>query len=221
MTRIEIKNRFRQENPDMTANVISNTILDSWCEAGDKEICARLRLIKSSTSFSSVVGTDTYNLMTRITNFYDIDEYPGGGVIYDDRRLTMKTIAQFDEERTNWRTASNGTPYDYARYNQNIILGRKPVSVKTIQVYAILLSDDFDDDNILPFNEYTYLEPFHYSLVLYLTMRAKGKVGKDEDAKKAREEYEEYLKWMKQEVNRGTHGEISFRPPHKGTTWRR
>ncbi len=221
MTRQEIQERFRQENPEITDRVITDSVLDSWCLVGDKEICAKARLIKAVEAITSVTGADTINLTNEISNFYDIDELPGGGVCYNNKRLRMVTMAQLDSERPNWRTADNGTPKDYFRFNNEITFNCPASSAVTVHIYSILLSNDFDDDNILPFNQYTYLEPFHYSLVLYLTMRAKFKIGKPDEQVNAMAEYENYIKWMKTEIQRGTYAEIQMRPPGQSSAFRR
>lgn len=214
MTREEIINRFRQENPEITDRVITDTVLNSWCLVGDKEICTRNRLLKSEGTFTSVSGTRQYDLTQEISNFYDIDDLPGGGVIYANDPLTYTTIAELDQTRPNWRSESNGTPKYYYRRNQYLYFNKAPSSgtTGTVRVYVILISDDFDDDSKLPFNQLTFLEPFHYSLVLYLTMRAKGKVGKPQEKQVSMQEYNDYLRWMKREVDRGTFHTIQFKP---------
>jgi len=214
MNRKEIIARFREENPEITKSVASDSVLESWAEVGDKEICARVRLVKGQKTFSSAVGIDAYNLSVKIPKFYDIDEYPGGGVAYDNDRLRLETVASLDERRENWRDASNGTPFDYYRRGPDVVLGRKPDAIKDIEIYTVLVSDDFDDDSKLPFNQLSYLEPFHYSLVLYLKMRVfMGKVKKKDPAAMAKLEYEDYVKWMKNEVDRGIYTAIQIRPP--------
>lgn len=213
MTKQEVQDRFRQENPEATDRVITNTVLDNWCQVADKEICARTRLIKWVEDITTIANEDTYNLTNEITNFYDIDELPGGGVVYNNKRLRMKTIAQLDQETPSWRTADSGTPNRYFRFNNMIVFDRPGATAVTLKIYAVLISNDFNDDNKLPFNEYTHLEPFHYSLVLYLTMRAKFKIGKPNEQMAAMAEYENYVKWMKTEIQRGTYSEIQLKSP--------
>ena len=45
MTRAEIIDNFRTENPDITDRVITDALLDVWCKQGDKTICAITRCI--------------------------------------------------------------------------------------------------------------------------------------------------------------------------------
>lgn len=212
MTREEIKAKFREEMPEATDRVITNDVLNTWCIAGNLEVACMARLIKGETTFSSVIGQRGYDLTSQISNFYDIDDLPGGGVIYDSKALDLTTIAQLDIDRPSWRTEGNGTPKEYWRRNNYLYFDQKPQSIKNIIVYTVLKPDSFDDDNKTPFNQYTHLESFHDSILYYLIKRAKAKIGKGDEAKLAREEYSGYVNWMKQEVNRGIYDTIEFRP---------
>jgi len=214
MNRGEIITRFRGENPEITTNVASDTTLQSWCEVGNAEIARKARLIKGDTTFSAIVGVSQYNLSNEIDKFYAIDELPGGGVSFNDKRLESESIASLDMKRPSWRTASNGTPKDYYRRNQYLYLGTPPDATSDIQVYCVLLADPLDDDDKTPFNQLEYLESFHYSLVLYLKMRTfMGKVKKPDIAQLAQQEYQNYVTEMTNEVNREIYQEIRFRPP--------
>ena len=214
MNRGKIITRFRQENPSITTNVATDAVLQSWCEIGNLEFATRARLIRGETTWAATVDQDTYDLTSRITNFYDIDELPGDGVVYNNKRLDLESPASLSAKRSNWRSASSGTPVDYYRRNQYLVLGRDPSSAEDILVYSILKPDPLDDDSKTPFNQLTHLEPFHYGLVLYLEMRVYGnKVIRPTSEMTAREEYEAYIEWVKKEVNRGIYREIIFRPP--------
>ena len=214
MTRSEIVTRFRAECPEITSRVITNSVLYSWCEVGDKEICARTRCIvdKEGTTISTAEDDQSFDLTNESTRFYDIDEFPGGGVAYDDDRLEFTTIAELDQLSSSWRTRSSGTPKKYFRRGKWLWLDRPIDSdAEDLTVYSVLIPTDFDDDDKTPFDELSYLEPFHYSVVLYLIMRAKAKVGKREDALKAMAEYENYIAWMKKELGGGKFGKIYLR----------
>src|SRR3990167_2579671 len=219
MTRGEIITRFRQENPEITTNVATDSVLQSWAEIGNTETAVKARLIRGATEFSAIASKSApddvqYNLITEINNFYDIDEYPGGGVSYNDKRLTLTTPSQLDADKPGWRTASSGTPTRYYRRNQYINLDPTASGTSTIRVYTVLQPDDLDDNTKEPFNELEHLRPFHYALVLYLKMRAfAGKVKKPETSMTAQQEYESYTKWMLDEVNRNIYQDITLRPP--------
>ena len=148
----------------------------------------------------------------KITNFYDIDELPGAGVIYDNNPLHKTSPAELDQLNRTWRSNSNGTPKKYYRRGKFLKLERPPDAVKDIQVYTILVSDDWNDDNNTPFNQLPYFEPFHYVMVLYLIMRAKNKVGKTQEKIDARNEYNSYVNYMKSIDNRGDHSAIQLKP---------
>jgi len=219
MTRSEIVQMFRVENPEITANVVSDALLHNWLLTGDKEVCAITRCIVSDVTFDSVVSTTVYNtrydLTSQIPNFYDIDDYPGGGVSFDDKPMGKTTIAQLDKDSSSWRTRTAGEPRKYYRRGKYLYFDR-PVSDSydglEIKVYCVLISDDFNNDNITPYNQLAYLEPFHAALVLYLRWKAKAKVGKPADAQTAKQEFYDYCQFMKKTIQGGTTGPIRFRP---------
>ena len=220
MTRGDIITRFRQENPEITANVASDAVLQSWVEVGNLEVATKARLIRGETTFSSIIDKRDYSLTSEIVNFYDIDELPGGGVVYDNRRIELESIAGLYQKHPAWLSQSSGIPRDYYRRNEYIYLGTLPSAIKDILVYTVDLPDTLDNDSKKPFNELAHLEPFHYVLVLYLKMRVfMGKVKKKEDAQFAKQEYDDYINWMKKETFRGTYQETQLRPPtnYRGT----
>lgn len=226
MTRSEIISRFREECPEITSRVVTNSVLNSWCIEGNKNVCTKARLIVSDGTFGLIDDEDAYDLTVNLTSFFDIDDLPGGGVSIIDtdskeKRLEMKSIAELDDMSSSWRTASSSKPRYYYRRGKYLHLYPTPDTsvVSTAHVYFVQIPEDFDDDNKTPFNEQTHLAPFHYSIVLYLIWRGKGKVGKREDAQKAMIEYNDYVKWIKREVWGSKHGPIFFRPnftPHHG-----
>lgn len=214
MNREDIRDQFRNEVPEITENVASNTVLNAFLKAGDKDFCARTRCVTNlDPETITTTENDTYwDLTTEVSKFYDVDEFPGGGVSYNDERLTLATIAQLDEIDSGWRTASSGTPEYYYRRGSRIYTNC-PIdsSADDIKVYAVLISDDFDNDAKLPFNNLSYLEPFHYGLVLWLKWKTKAKIGKREDALLAKQEYIDYTLWVKKELGGTKFGPIYFR----------
>lgn len=215
MTGTEIIAAFREENPEITSRVVTDAVLTTWLKEGNVNVSTRCRLIVGEGTFNSVVDVSRYDMTNEIEKFFDIDEIPGGGVSYDDKRLDHTTIAELDRRTPSWRTASSGTPRQYYRRGQYIYFEKPPVSIKEIKVYAVLTPDDFTGAETEPFNQLTYLRPFHYSLVFYLTMRAKMKVGKDVEQASARAEFEGYINWVKKEIGGGKYGTIQFVPQNK------
>jgi len=214
MTRLEIVTKFRQENPEITERVLTDPVLHSWLEEGNREVCSMTRCIidQDGTTIETAENDTHYDLTQRIDNFGDIDSYPGSGITYNGKRIDEKTMAQLDQESPNWRARSSGTPKAYYRRGKWIYLDR-PVdsNEEDIKVYSVLIPDDFDDDAKTPFNELTYLEPFHYSLIYYLQKRAKMKIGKTGEEVKALQEYDRYIKWMKKEIGGGKYTQIQYK----------
>ena len=212
MNRGQVIARFREECPEITTRTISDAVLQAWCEVGEHEVCAKARLIKGDTTFSSIIGVKAYDLTSEITDFYDIDDLPGGGVIYDNDRLTKTSVAELDQLNASWRDNSNGVPDKYYRRGKFLNFECPSVAVKDVQVYTILVSDDWDDDTKDPFNQLSYLSPHHYVMVLYLIMRAKKKVGKRQEKIDAKQEYDDYVDSMKSVEDRGDHSAIQLKP---------
>lgn len=225
MTRADIISRFREENPEITANVISDAVLRSWCVVADKEICARARLIVDTDDFTCTINEPRYDLTALLTKYFDSDEYPGGGLSIEissssEKRLLRKTKAELDNEISNWRTQSSNTPKYYYRRGKYVYLHPAPSSALVVNVDFVAISDDFNSDNITPYNQRLDLEPFHYGIVQYLRWRAKSKVGKPEEAKTAMDEYMAFVAWIVKSVGGGKYGPISLVPqgitPYRG-----
>lgn len=214
----DIIQRFRDENPELDQSVIPDSVLMQWLLIGDQEVCMKARLIiLEDVILSAVVGQGTYNLTPLNPLFFDINEMPGGGVSYFTattyKRLTKTTKSYLDANNSQWRTASTGVPKYYYRSGNNIVVYPKPNStVVNFTLDLVLLSNPFNSLSITPYNQIPYLAPFHYALVLYLQWRAKGKIGKEDEAKSAYSLYESYVQWMIKTIGGGKYGAIEFRP---------
>jgi len=215
MNRSEIKTRFREENPEITDRVITDAVLDSWLLEGNLNFAIRARIIQKKDTFTPAIGEGGYgnewDLTDKISDFFDIDEYPGGGVAHNDLPLKKTTVAKMDAEDETWRTQSNGTPDEYYRWGQWLGVDYPVSNTDDITVYYIALPEDFDDDGKTPFNQLANLTPYHYALVLYLTMRAKSKVGKPQEKMAAAAEYAGYIQWVKTMLAGGRQDAIQFK----------
>lgn len=215
----DIIQRFRDENPELDANVISDATLQSWLLVGDLEICTKARLIvQEGFSIPAVVNQSTYDITQTTALFLDIDESVGGGLCYYNtsgqyKRIDKVSKAYLDNNNSQWRTGSAGTPRWYYRYGKNIVVYPKPDSTITnFTVDLVLLSNPFNNLNITPFNQLPYLSPFHPSLIFYLMWRAKVKIGKAEESDTALKAYGVYVDWMVKTIGGGKFGPMEFRP---------
>ena len=215
----DIIQRFRDENPEIDQNVIPDGTLQSWLLVGDQEVCMDQRLITiENVQIPAITNENTYLLTSTNPLFFDINESYGGGLVYYNtsgsyKRIYPKTKAWLDNNNSQWRTASAGTPRYYYRSGSNIVVYPTPDStILYFNVDLVLLSNPFNNLNIMPYNQIPYLAPFHYALCLYLQWRAKIKVGKDEDGITAYKLYQQYLQWMRKTIQGGRQGEIEFRP---------
>lgn len=215
----DIIQRFRDENPELDANVIPDATLMSWLLIGDQEVCMRARLIyEEDVNITATAGQNTYSLTSLTPLFFDINESIGGGLVYFNtsgsyKRIYPKTKAWLDNNNSQWRTASTGTPRWYYRSGGSVVVYPTPDNtIANFNVDLVLLSNPFNNLNIMPYNQLPYLAPFHYALVLYLMWRAKNKIGKQEESDTALKAYLAYIDWMIKTVGGGRYGEMEFRP---------
>ena len=213
MIRSEIIQKFRDENPEITSRVLTDTTLNSWLQAGDKEFCCETRcIVDQGTTITTVANEQYWDLTAEITNFYDIDKTSASGVTYNGKALKYKAMSELDIESNNWRARDAGIPQSWFRRGKYLWVDRKVDSAADdIVVYSALLSNDWITD-IAPYNALAYLEPFHPAMVLYLTKRAKAKVGKPEEAMAAAQEYASYLIWAKKQLGATRFGAIHLVP---------
>ncbi len=215
MNRKKVISTFRDENPEMTTKRISNTILQSFCKEGNKDVCARTRCIvdEDGATISTKENDERFDLTTEISKFMDVDTAPGGGVLYNNKRISVTTMAMLDNDYPSWRDRTSGTPKKWYKRGKWLCLDR-PIdsNAEDIKVYCVLRPDDFDADTKTPFNELEYLEPYHYVLVKYLQWKAKEKVGKQGEGAKAKGEYETYIAYMIKMIGAVRHGPIKFIP---------
>lgn len=203
MTLSDIIANFRLECPEINDRVISDTLLKTWAKQADKEVCAVTRCIVSDYAFDSVANSSVYltryDLSSQINNFYDIDDFPGGGVSFNDVPLDKTTVSELDNEDSTWRTRSAGTPEKYYRRGKYLYFDYPILTAGLeIRVYCVLTSDDFIGDDSTPYNGLEYLSPYHYAIVKYLVWKAKS--NKPIEAITAKKEYDDYLIFMKHQI---------------------
>ena len=218
MIRDEIIAQFRAENPDIPDRVIPDVTLQAWCKVANTEVCTITRCINGGGSFNTVAGEYFWDLTAKIAKFYDINEYPGAGVALDDDRLEKKTPAELDDIVENWREDikddNRGIPEYYFRVGKEIYVECPVDAVYEMDIDAILIPNDWVG-NVTPYNQLTYLEPFHYAIVCYLKMRAKSTSEKPNEASIAQKEYRDYVAWMKKELQGGRTSQIQYRQPNR------
>lgn len=213
MNRAEIRQVFRDGNPDLPVRVLSDTVLNNWCLLADQEICAETRCIvtNESVTFDSVASAWYYDLSSKVTNFYEIDDFPGGGVYYNDDPLTKITPGRMNTIDSTWKSRSNGTPTRYWRRGQYLWLDRPTEADVEMAVDAYLYPDDFDSDEKTPYDGLTHLIPFHEAIVRYLEWRGKQKIKDPEASAIAYANYIAYRKDMKKKVRGYQQGHSQMR----------
>lgn len=213
-TRQELRDKFRQENPEITERVITDATLNSWMKTANREAACITRCIISdeSKTFNTTVNVQKYDLETLVQKFYDIDDMPGGGVYYDGKPMTKSSAGEMNRRSKSWKAYSAGVPRYYWRRGKYLWFERKSSAVVQISIDCILLPDDFDDDADMPFNGLTSLQPYDEAISKYLQKRAKQKVGKYDEARAASDDYTEYLAWMAKAVKSAKYGPVSLVP---------
>jgi hypothetical protein len=213
MTLAELRAGFRVECPDVPISVIPDAMINGYFFAADKDFCARTRCIvdQAGWTFTPVAGATNYDLMT-ITNFFDIDEFPGGGVVYNNKRLEKTSVGELDKEATNWRTRTAGVPKQYFRRGRWLYYDRPIEAVPNpVIIYCVLISNDFLLDADVPMNGLTYLEPYQVGLIFYVEWRAMTKIKKLEEAAIAYKNYVDYAAETKKTLAQSKYGPITLR----------
>lgn len=214
MTRREIKDKFRAENPEISARVITDGVLDDWMKAANVEICAFTRCIVANEPqvIASEEDVQFYDL-SEIDRFYDIDDLSGGGVYYDGVPLKRTTASEMNFISRGWRSWPSGIPLRYWRRGKYLWLDRKPDDDDIdIEVDCVLIPNDFDNDDEQPFDDLGHLQPYHDGISKYLQWRAKAKVGKSDEAAIAVKDYKEYCLWMRKLVRGYSHHTVQMKP---------
>lgn len=215
MTLTDILEQFRRDNPEITDRVADDDVVKDWAFSADKEFCAITRCIVGDDTFDSVASTSVYDtrydLTALVDKFYDIDTFPGGGVSFDDDPLDKTTVAELDEEDSDWRNRSAGTPEKYYRRGKYLYFDY-PIKTagEEIRVYVVLISDDFTGISQVPYNGLTYLEPYHVGILKYLTWMGKGKIGKPGEAGEKRKEFLDYAQWAKSQIGGNKYSPIHY-----------
>lgn len=204
MTRLELRQKFRAENPEITSRVVTDSELNEWMKTANQEICCETRCIvtNATQTFNSTINVQFYDLESRITRFYDIDDMPGGGVYYNNLPLEKSSPAQMNLIKKSWKSSEAGTPKRYWRRGKYLWFDVKPsASNVTIGVDCILYPEDFDGDSEEPFDGLDHLQVYSDGINKYLQYRSKDKVGKDDEGLKAQKRYLDYVAWMKKRVS--------------------
>jgi len=213
-TRAEIRERFRAENPEIDVRVIPDATLNSWMKTANKEVCAETRCIVSNvaSTFNTTIGLQYYDIQSLISNFFDVDELPGGGIYYNDVPLEKKSPSEMNGLRRSWRSGDSGTPKYWWLRGRYLWFDRAPDAAQDVDIDSILIPDDFDSDSKSPFNEQTHLQIYDDSINKYLQWRTKAKVGKVDESAIAKADYMSYIKWMKSSVGKMRASVIQMRP---------
>jgi hypothetical protein len=214
MTRQELRDKFRAENPEITDRVITDVTLNTWMKIANKEVCCMTRCIVSNVpqTFNTTIGIQYYDLEQRISNFYDIDDLPGGGVYYNDEALEKASPSEMNHRNSKWLSAEDGTPKRWWMRGKYLWFDVAPDAADDVDVDCILLPSDFDSDSEQPFNELGYLQTYDDSISKYLQWRCKAKVGKPEEANIAKKDYLDYVAWMKKSVRSMKASPIQLKP---------
>lgn len=216
MTRLELRNKFRVDNPEITARVITDSQLNSLMLDANIEVSCETRCIvrNEPISINSVVDQQFYNLQSLVSNFFAIDDMPGDGVSYNGSSLDKSSPGEEKYISKTWRGRSNGTPKRYwLRGGQYLWFDKAPdTSDLVILVDCILTPDDFDSDEKTPFNELQHLQVFTPAIIKYCQWHTKAKIGKPDESAIAYNDYVKYLAWMKKTVKGGKYGAIYIKP---------
>jgi hypothetical protein len=212
MTRQEIREMFYEQTTE--ADKLRNakeTTIDSWLTEGEKDFVMRTYCIVEEYSTTTTLNVRNYDLLDLEPLFLDVD-IDSGGVWYDDESLTQTTQSQLSNEDRKWRNHLGGTVNKWWLRKSTVWLDKNPKASKTLIVSIAKKPNPLIQDSQIPFDELSYLEPYHIALVKYLQMRFKSSLGKEEGAMISKSEYEGYINECKDRLSTGRSGSASFEP---------
>lgn len=218
MNRQNIRQKFRDENPEITERVISDSTLNSWMATANDEICCETRCIVSNEPevIESQANIKYYDLESNIENFYDIDNFPSVGVYYNGKGLKLSSAGEENDRNKNWRNASSGTPLRFWRKGKYLWLHPTPdTSDIEIEVDCIFKPETFNSDTQEPFNGLGHLQPYCDGINKYLQWRVKAKVGKIDESTIAHKDYLTYVSWMKKQIKGNKYNAVRIKPAEK------
>lgn len=162
---LEIRNQVRRNVEDL--NITS--ALESWTDTelnflinqGQREICDETYCLYTSSSITTVAGTQEYTLDSDI-QFVD-------RVIYDNLPLVKKTIQELDREISTWLSTSSGTPTSYYIDYEKKRVGVYPKpGTGTLILYHQMIPTDLSSDADIPFNTVYKYYPYHHVIIDYV-----------------------------------------------------
>jgi len=215
MNRLEVRQLFRQDSPEVTDRVCSDTVLNSWIDLANREAGCAARCIVSNIpeTFHSVEDLQYYDLESNIDNFYDIDDVPGGGVFYDDSPLTKTSPAEMNYKSSQWKSKDSGTPKKWWRRGKFLWFDYAPdTGDLDIEVDCVYIPSDLSTDASEIFNGLGHLQPYSEAISKFLQIKAKELLGKYNEATQAMQHYQKYVAWMKAQVAGYSQTAIYMRP---------
>jgi hypothetical protein len=211
MTRQEIRERFRQENPDITLRTIDDATLNLWIDEGQMDMASTCKFIVDDLTFTTSASVLSYDLSTLSDRFFTIDDKTSG-IFYDDELLLQASAAQLANKDRKFKQNTTGTPKYWYRRKNIIYLDKYPQASKTLVIPCVLFTNDITSDSDIPFDSLAYLSPIHYGLVAYLSWNAKVKLGKKDEASLSFQKYQLYLEKGKQLIDANRLGTVYLSP---------
>lgn len=153
----EIRTMLRRRVGNPTSGQATDSFLDQIINIAYRDVANRFRFHQSRLlfSFSTVVGTQSYDLpsdcrvLLRVRN--TTQNYEGKLEKLGDRR-----VAEITDEETD------GTPTQYARYNNKLYLYPTPDQIYTLEIYYKQELTDLAADADIP----VIPTSWHYGIVL-------------------------------------------------------
>lgn len=118
--------RVRNIAGDTAALQFTDATLITWINDGIRECAVVNNLLQKRATQLSVVGTDSYNLPTDILKLHSVK--------YDDRKLPVLTLQEFEEQMGTSTNTFSGEPVTSYVWAAKLVLYPKPGSIKTLVI---------------------------------------------------------------------------------------
>lgn len=200
MTLSDLRNKVKWDCPEVIDSwptaALTDDNIDLELNEAALEIAHLTCCIPSDNQSDPLDITADENYVTLPTNLLVIDSE--GGVFFKDsdgdwQELDYKDMAWLDAHKVDWRNAdssSDGPDYCYQRGNRLYFYPALDEDRSDgIFLYYGIAPTRMTGDDDEPFDEITYLDPYHYLVALRVKIEAKGAKKKWNDRDKLLVEY--------------------------------
>lgn len=204
----ELRDKLKRDHPETQG--FTDAQMNAELNEGQLEIVMLTDALQNEANFN-ITTEESYSVSTIASDFLKIDREGGllVKVLNDETefdRLTYRSMETLDVLYSGWRDADSSLPHSYFLRGDNIHI--YPKSKDSIanggRLYYIQKPTAMSGDTSNPFNNLSWLYPFHKVIVLYAAMTILTSVKKYAEANAVEALYADRINVMKNFI----HGEM-------------